>query len=63
MTHTDKMNDITKLEKNLLDKTALDNRRWQLFLVNSTMGIMAFFGIGLTIKGPLIFVFSMLRWL
>ena len=54
--HTDKMNDIAELEKNLLDKTALNNRRWQLFLVNTTMGLMAifygFFWYWLDNKGP-----------
>lgn len=56
MASTEKTHTLNDLEKNLLDQTALDNRRWQLHLVNLTMGIMAcFYGVvwyWLNNKGP-----------
>ena len=56
MTNTEKTQALDDLEKNLLDQTALDNRRWQLHLVNLTMGVMAcFYGVvwyWLNNKGP-----------
>ena len=56
MTNTEKTHVLDDLEKNLLNQTALDNRRWQLHLVNLTMGIMAiFYGFvwyWLNSKGP-----------